>query len=288
MYKKDFLNSDSVRNFIDWITHRLDKPDSFIHTYNMKKPAKSWGCTSLFSAYENYCWAFIYKDPLSGKKITGSSFNDSLESLTKLSEGLRKSIVDSNNETCRNYCLSILDWGGVLPKNDKRINELGEGICSYLESIKNRFVSTLSSEEYYNNQIIMNSGFTKIYSLCIDDFIIYDGRVGAALGLLTRKFCEDNSLNAVPIELSFAWGKGKENTYKSSRENKRNPGNEKYKFPELMNNPKRHTENNIRANWLLSEIVNNTDSKFKRLDAAVRMRALEAALFMIGYDVAIQ
>lgn len=69
---------------------------------------------------------------------------------------------------------------------------------------------------------------------------------------------------------SFAWGKGKESTYKSSKENKRNPGNEKYRFPELMNNPKCHTENNIRANWLLGEIVNNTESRFKNLIKEVK------------------
>ena len=36
----------------------------------------------------------------------------------------------------------------------------------------------------------MNAGFVKIYSLLCDDCVIYDGRVGAALGLLTRQFCE--------------------------------------------------------------------------------------------------
>jgi len=40
-----------MRSFIDWITDRLDKPESFIHAYNMKKLAKSWGCKSLYSAY---------------------------------------------------------------------------------------------------------------------------------------------------------------------------------------------------------------------------------------------
>lgn len=29
----------------------------------------------------------------------------------------------------------------------------------------------------------MNSGFAKLYSLIIDDFVIYDSMVGAALGL---------------------------------------------------------------------------------------------------------
>jgi hypothetical protein len=132
----------------------------------------------------------------------------------------------------------------------------------------------------------MNSGFTKIYSLYIDDFIIYDGRVGAALGLLVRMFCEDSKFKAVPVELAFAWGKGKESIYQNSCENRRNPSKESYRFPELLNNSKRHIENNIRANWLLREIIDKTKSKFSNLDNSIQMRALEAALFMIGYDVA--
>ena len=285
MYKNEYLQSANIRNFIDWIEERLDKPNSFSHFYTMKRPATSWECHSIYSAYENYCWAFTYKDPFSGKKITGSSFTDNWESLSRLSVGLRRSISDLNVESCRNHCLSILEWGGVLNKNDKKINELGKDICNYLVNAKDTFTGDMLSREYYSNQIIMNSGFTKIYSLCIDGFIIYDGRVGAALGLLVRKFCEDNALDIVPTELTFAWGKGKESSYKSSKENKRNPGNNKYIFPELSNNPRRHTENNIRANWLLGEIVNNTESSFKKLDKKVQMRALEAALFMIGYKV---
>ena len=34
----------------------------------------------------------------------------------------------------------------------------------------------------------MNAGFVKIYSVLLDSCVIYDGRVGAALGLLVRQF----------------------------------------------------------------------------------------------------
>ena len=35
----------------------------------------------------------------------------------------------------------------------------------------------------------MNSGWTKVYALMLDDFPIYDGRVGAAMGYLVRRYC---------------------------------------------------------------------------------------------------
>lgn len=283
--KSDFLNSASVKIFLQWIMLRMDNPNSFLHCYNMKKPVRSWTCDSLYSAYENYCWPFRFKDPMNDKLITGNTFYDSAKALKSLSQGLRESIDIFDNETCMQYCLSILQWGGVLPKNDKRIIELGNDICQYLIAAQDRLNSDIPSNQFYTNNLIMNSGFTKIYSLYIDNFTIYDGRVGAALGLLVRVFCEENKLERVPDELIFAWGKGKESTYKPSSMNKRNPSKNTYIFPELSNNPKRHIENNIRANWLLKEIIDETNSKFNQLDKDIQMRALEASLFMIGYDI---
>ena len=56
----------------------------------------------------------------------------------------------------------------------------------------------------------MNAGFVKIYSLLCDDCVIYDGRVGAALGLLARQFCEATGRTEVPSALAFAFGTPKE------------------------------------------------------------------------------
>ena len=116
----------------------------------------------------------------------------------------------------------------------------------------------------------------------IDDFIIYDGRVGAASGLLVRKYCEEKGLKTIPIELLFAYGNSKENTV--GVQNRRNPSQGIYKFPLLIAN-KKHTENNIRANWILKEILSKSISKFNTIEPQTKLGAFESALFMIGYDV---
>lgn len=133
----------------------------------------------------------------------------------------------------------------------------------------------------------MNSGFTKIYSLIVHDFVIYDSRVGAALGLLVRNFCEETGRVKTPEELRFAWGAKRRGASVNTKitDNPRNPSYKGYKFPILTNNTKLHINNNIRANWLLKEVLQRTTSKFNMLDENLRLRALEAALFMIGYDV---
>jgi len=285
MYRNEFLSSAAVINFIDWISVRLDKPDSFIHEYHMKKPSGDYYFNSIYSAFENYYWNFKTEDPLSGETIEGRSFYDSMYFIEKLSEGLKTSIARQNNHRCKELCFSILKWGGVSNNNSNKIDKLDDDIVNYFENVINTFKSNKALSEYYSDEIFMNSGFSKIYSFCMDDFIIYDGRVGSALGYLVRKFCEDKLLDEVPEELSFAWGRGREYQYKGVKENRRNPGNNKYKFSELGNNQKRHTENNIKANWLLREILSTTDSKFNKVDEKFQLRALETALFMIGYRV---
>ena len=43
-------------------------------------------------------------------------------------------------------------------------------------------------------------------------------------------------------------------------------------------------ENNLKANWLLKEVL-SYPSAFKNIPEQRQLRALEAALFMIGYEV---
>ena len=78
----------------------------------------------------------------------------------------------------------------------------------------------------------MNAGFVKIYSLLCDDCVIYDGRVGAALGLLTRQFCEATGRTVVPSMLAFAFGTPKE-APNSKHAKIRDPSHGTLRFPRL-------------------------------------------------------
>lgn len=139
----------------------------------------------------------------------------------------------------------------------------------------------------FDETILMNSGFTKIYSLFLDNFIIYDGRVGAALGLLVSSFCKENELSNIPQSLILAYGDARP-TKLDTGLNRRNPSLEIYQFPRLANNALRNTEYNLKANWLLKEIIEKTDTKFKKLDESIQLRAFKSSLFMIGYNVKIK
>ncbi|MBO0937387.1 hypothetical protein J2I47_12595 [Fibrella sp. HMF5335] len=288
MNKLNFLKDQHVQNFIEWIKHKLDQKKSFLHSYKLQKNVRGqeWFCDSIYSAFENYKWNYVYTHPTNQNRLTGCSFIDSEKALNELSKTLREAIETQDDKLCVSCCMSILEWGGILSKNKDNIEKIKtskRGIANYLKNVQHRLSLSVIDLEKDCEGIIMNAGFSKIYSLIISDFVIYDGRVGAALGLLVRKYCEDNSLLIVPEQLRFSYGNSR--TVLSGIQNRRNPSTEKYKFFSLNNSSLKHIQNNIKANWLAKEIVDRHDSRFKSLHMDRQLRAFEAALFMIGYDV---
>lgn len=281
MNRAEFLNDGKVIEFIEWLKPKIDKTGEFKHGYILQRPkGKGWSCVSIYDAYQKYSWPFNCTLPIEGV-FKGTTFEESEEVLNKISRGLVNSLKDNDNERFRQYSLSVLQWGGVLNKNKDRINDMGDDLISYF---KNAIVildpdTTDTASDF--NHIIMNSGFTKIYSLLVSDFIIYDGRVGATLALLVRLFIEDCGDFNIPKQLNFAYGNARVSKYEKNVINRRNPSNDNIRFPQLTNNPILHIDNNIRANWLIKKVLE--ESMFCNNENPIRK--FEAALFMIGYDV---
>ena len=261
MHKDDYISSQAVKEFILWIEPILSTPQSFMHTYYHKKNKKVYKFDNLFSAYEKYDW-------------------DGEHTIEELSDILLNSIIESDEKSCEKACYMILEWGGVKNKGNKnRIAKLNPNLCAYLSALQERMRMYLPSQEYFYPELQMTSGFSKIYSACIDEYIIYDSRVGAALGLLIRTFCIQNNFPNIPHQLQFVWTNGR-----GTQE--RNPSQDKYEFPKLrLYKEDDYFENNVRANWLVSAIANSTKSRFANLNTQLRLRAIEKALFMIGYDI---
>lgn len=278
MNKESFVNDASIKPFILWIGDKLDRSESFVHSYQSLRSRREWHCDSIYSAYEGYSWPFCYKDPINRQTLRGETFEESERALAELSTGLRKSVNDQNALSCQKYCIAILEWGGVLANNNNRILNFGDKLPEYLRDVQRKINPAIFHSTGDFQEITMNAGFTKIYSLLINDFIIYDGRVGAALGLLVRRYCEQFDLPFIPPLLRFAYGKARNS-------NRRDPSSHRFIFPVLANSWPKHTDNNIRANWLLKEVIETRKSKFNLLPPSKRLRALESALFMIGYDV---
>lgn len=115
----------------------------------------------------------------------------------------------------------------------------------------------------------------------LDDFPMYDGRVGAAMGHLVRLYCSDKGLRRVPELLRFRWLAGRSG--QNSGHN-RDPSAGWLRFPRLSHQaPGSWAECNVRAAWILGIVACEGD--FGKLPTERRIRALEQALFMIGYEL---
>lgn len=283
MKKEEFFKEKHVRGFVEWLEHHLEGEMGFVHGYHVKKTRKPWSCTSLYHAYEAYAWPFRHVEE-DGTLLRGENLSETRALLQGFRARLKEAVDGEDPDAARRAAISILAWGGVLHGNVQRIEAWGEKAAAELRRIRSRLESDLPLEDYYEPGMSMNSGFTKIYALLARDFIIYDGRVGAALGLLVRRYAEEKRLRQVPEPLSFAWGQGREGKG-AGGPNRRDPSKGRFVLKALGNHPRRHLESNIRANWIVEAVLRTTATRFGRLPWEEGFFALESALFMIGYDV---
>ncbi|MCB9235795.1 MAG: hypothetical protein H6581_29375 [Bacteroidia bacterium] len=280
MKKQDYLENETVKSFIDWLIPMISGEREFLHGYEKGRSKTPWKCYSIQNAFENYNWRFSCTIPELEKR-SGHSFAESQEVLGIIEKGMKSAIENNNPQSLLKYSTAILEWGGVKRSNYPKLVAKGDEIVQYYEdTIKRLNPETVDTEDDFGD-LWMNSGFTKIYSLLIDNFVIYDSRVGAALGLLVRKYLEEENISQIPEGLNFAYGNARPTKNDKGPLNRRNPSSDKHKFPQLNNNPKTHIINNIHANWLINELSKR--SVFK--NESHPMRALESALFMIGYSV---
>jgi hypothetical protein len=288
-----YVQLNEVKEFIAWTKSLADDhtPNDFIHSYKIESKVKSnnkrkCSCCNLYQAFQQYERKFSYSDYYKNKIISGSIYDESETSLNYLRSLLLEATTNKDNDACMKACSMILKWGGVLGGdkrgNKKTLSEMKDYLAVYLQKAQEYFnhKSTLSNSYKINvngeeKALIMNSGFTKIYSLLCDEFIIYDGRVGAALGLLVRKFLESNSPTSIPESLSFYYGKAR------NPKVNRNPSSQQLAFKSLSSSSPVHIRNNLKANWIIKNL--NLDSVSGFSDQPNPSLAFESALFMIGY-----
>lgn len=298
MNKSSYLDLSEVRDFIKWLSTLLnsDMSESFVHGYSIEPRGRSslrkqWQCSSIYNAFEQYEWGFSFEDCDTGEKKKGSSYSESEAALNDLHEKLIAAVKSSDNNSCFNVCSMILKWGRVLGSenrgNEKILREMREYLASYLQMVKVFFEGECELSPRYQiklengvTDIVMNAGFTKIYSLLCDEFIIYDGRVGAALGCLVVHFLNSplgERYTDIPAGLDFYYGNAK------NPKVNRNPSVGNYQFKALSASCPVHIRNNLKANWIISALNLKGSKGFSSSKAP--SRSFESALFMIGYRV---
>ncbi|OPL12264.1 MAG: hypothetical protein AVO34_07645 [Firmicutes bacterium ML8_F2] len=277
MKKDEYLSKNEVGSFIEWLIPRLDQENLFQHSYVDRRSGITWQCNSVYDAYKKYRWGFSFIDE-NGITQTGTTYADNELALNKLRNKLREAYLNQDAEALCNISCIVLEWGKVSnwnsnwckTKRDKLFQLYGKGMSMLKPAIADD--SGPFPERF-------NSGMTKIYSLLLNDFIIYDGRVGAALGYLVICYCRRCRFTSVPPLIKFPWAPGKETNSANPKNRDPSSGN---LLIEPISGSAEHARWNLRASWLLKEAASRS-KKFSNL--AEPLRAIEAGLFMIGYDL---
>jgi hypothetical protein len=228
-----------------------------------------WHCNSLSQAACHYSWSG------GGSKI-----------FEELSSILICQIKKSDDAGAAKTCKQIFEWGGVgRRKGDRSVSWIdgfaNNGLCSQLSTARKLLINLKSDLVCFNgSDLLMNSAMTKVYAATEPKrLIIYDGRVGAALGLLAKRYLHSiNHLREVPTELKFGWGASR----LTNNSPNRNPSEGTFQFPPLfgVNRDISHAEMMRGASDMLLKVAAIIDKN----DPTILSR-LERALFMIGYNV---
>jgi hypothetical protein len=182
---------------------------------------------------------------------------------------------------------NILRWGDSINyiKNldfFKKKNDDG-ALLEYINYIKNKWYSILDEELEFSQEsdfdIKSAAGNSKIYSVILKDFIIYDSRVAAALAYLLKSCFEIKNRRDIPLDFELF--------LLPYRDNKDKPTYKRdvYPFCTIQDNNKLHFYSNILASLIVKSAVVEIN---KESDQKITTRDFEAALFMIGYDVSNQ
>lgn len=286
MKKSDYLQIPAVQGFVDWLSQHLDS-DLLAHGYTNRRSRLSWHCNSVFDAFAQYRWGHTALPRLGCPK--GSSFATNAATLEALRLDLRQALASADDTLACQAAIDVMTWGGVRAGNVRWLMANSFGLAQRLVEVRDALSADDTADPRLQApELRFNAGMTKVYSLLCDNLIIYDSRVAAALGWVVVRYCQAQGLSRVPAELGFPWAPAK-TAPGHPNPKQRNPGSGMLTFPPLRSGPL-HAEWNLKASWLLEATLSSPHAQASAFRSRVapgeQLRALEAALFMVGYDLA--
>jgi len=205
--------------------------------------------------------------------------------LSNLQALLRQSLEECDADALRNVIEKILRWGGVFRSGNRkwldsihREGLLFENITGALRELQSSPFTPVSFDAAGYRS---NTGLSKVYSLALSDFAIFDSRVSAALQLMLWRFADRHDLPKIPAEL-FIHAMPHHGSVPRRAVYRGCP------FPEMRNKTAAHVRSNRISNHVLSKAIaiarhaEGAEWCVRHPDA---LRRVEAALFMVGYHL---
>lgn len=277
--KKVFLDDNNVKEFIKFIAAKWENGLDFeVGIKHRGKKAVYKYTTNLKEVFETYFWQYSIKTELEiPDEIAKAGFSLS-ESEKVLNFAKSKLLINGeinpNLIDLKDATEITLKWGGVFTKGNKnKVTDISYDLKKdYDEVLKkwkeiNEYNTGFSPKD--NFEFTSNAGFTKIYSLLLSDFVIYDSRVSVALAYLVEKCFGEKIPETLRIYIP------------ASRVADLTMRNVNDFFTSTYQNDSKHFYSNVISSILLKQTL----KLINEIYPSVKLRDLEAALFMIGYDI---
>lgn len=278
MNKSAYTTKPKVQDFIRFFADKIC--GEFKHIYLIRQTGEWWSCKNIKDAALNYRWPWRGStNQLCCSVVALQSYQSAL--LTALKKGNAAKLKDSS--------IDVFRWGGVLNGNKNRVTAHAVDLPSNYTATKSE-LNLGGDDSRLSNVWNMNAGFSKVYSLLSDGMIMYDSRVGAALGYLVRKCAIHNKWSSIPDELLFPFAPPR-NTATAVNPLNRDPASYNgVSFPSFSGRPGLQSIFMLRASWIIDAVINEvkcikeSDLKCGKIEIP-KHRFIEAGLFMIGYDL---
>lgn len=282
-----FLAQADVCDFIDWLVANLPRLD--VHLRFAPSRFVPGGLDQrvrgIQDVLHHYHWANSWFDYQNSVVIQSDDWASTTTSLLLLRDRLQTALnVQQSSATVLKACEAVLTWGGVrgaLPFL-RRMDHLGQ-LVNYLQACQPLFSLTGGQNlAHLNASTILrfDAGLTKIHALADSSGSpIYDSRVGAAIAMLYALY--QRTASAVPA-LHFASGSAR-------GQQVRNPGDLGFaRAPQFFTAAvpaARWAQCQVELGWILRETLKRSPRLVEGSSVEGQCHALEAALFMIGYDL---
>lgn len=288
MTKTEFLTLESTKNFVSWLAEILDgkQPLIFCHKRGTDE--------SLRAALSRYAWPNKRVDITTPNGMLSinawSDFETNEAVLNALANGINACLSQSvpDNEELAGWVRAIMVWGGVFTRSGKNktkgnagwLDEETPNLVAYMFNA----LAALKGDDEISHRLMKNlrsnAGTTKVYSLALPNFVIYDSRVAAALAWLVHRWTIERK-EVVPEHLRFACMKANASKTVLKR---RSPDENLYKYfapTGHVRNHHKHALWNLRANWIVQAAISQAQAN------DWSSRKVEAALFMMGEELSL-
>ena len=266
MKRDEYLQDEHVSGFTKWAGRLVTGDLGLTHRWRSK--GTDFACTSLYDALEQYRWpdnshALDYR--VTARRLR--EFRLNFEDIGIIDSRVQQvQFVDKDE--------AIIRWGGI--PRPRKLNDWCSMPPDRLQALVEDARARLDPRTADTGDLVgfryMGSGFSKVYSVLIDGFPIYDSRVACALNCLVGIYCRREKVGPKPGLLRLRMPP------------RRVPKTVRYHrcdHPRMNNDSAAYARDNLKAAWLLGEMVREP-GEFEQVGFEP-VDALQHALFMVGY-----